>query len=233
MTKLLLIFLLLSFQVHAKKKNIDELDTGLHEPLFIDLIRPINSVKGDLEVNTLCYNQKGKVLCAPEVEYVIKDGLAIEFELPMEGVHIEAYKFAVQQRILRGGLSKDYDHAVQVVFEKARHAIGGTYSVLYYVAGWHRNNWSVVSMNGIAREGSRYIKANNMFVANITGYYNQNQKFAYGLEYNYHQAGYLNGDIKNRILPQIKYDHNGYELQFGIGIQNKSLLIASRLIYVF
>lgn len=220
----ILFLLLIHFQAFAKKKkDINELDIGLHEPLFIDLVRPIASQKGNLEMNALCYGKNGKILCAPEIEYVISNGFAVEFEVPMEGIHAEALKFAVQKQINSHPFSKDYDHAIQVLTEKSLHN-EPTYSALFYVSGYHNNNFSIVAMNGLSTASGV-----NSLVNNIALYHNHTQKLAYGIEYNFAAKG----ETKHRILPQIKYDMNcGLEVQLGVGTQNRKPLIAGRLIYV-
>lgn len=223
MRLIMLTLLLFSSYAFAKKKDINELDVGLHEPLFIDLVRPINSKKGDLEINTLFYGKNGKMLCSPEIEYVISDGFAVEFEVPMENQHAEALKFAVQKQINSHPFSKNYDHAVQVLTEKSLHN-QPTYSAFYYVSGYHSDNFSMVAMNGVSISGGVGSMTNN-----IALYHNHTQKLSYGIEYNFENKG----ETKNRILPQIKYDMNcGLEVQIGIGTQDRKPLIAGRLIYV-
>ena len=71
----------------------------MHEPLFIDLVRQMDSKTGDLEIKTLYYNENGKAMCAPKIEYVTSNGLAIEFEVSMEETKIEGFKFVIQKQI--------------------------------------------------------------------------------------------------------------------------------------
>ncbi|MBX9721432.1 MAG: hypothetical protein K2Q18_07105, partial [Bdellovibrionales bacterium] len=84
---LFLLVLLVSHQVEAFDKNYGT-EAEIPEPLLFDLVRRINSDKNELEINTIViqhqHNEFGRVYIAPEIEYAFADGMAIEFELPVE-----------------------------------------------------------------------------------------------------------------------------------------------------
>lgn len=89
------------------------------EPMVFDLVRPLGTVKGELEINTLAqYAVNGEVDWAPEIEYAVRDGLAFELELPFENSRVQDYKVAAQ------GTLKDYSnhfiHGWQVIGRYAR-----------------------------------------------------------------------------------------------------------------
>src|SRR5690606_33047962 len=67
------------------------------EPLAFDLVRGLGARKGELEVNVLLEVPVGGVPhWAPEVEWALADGAALELELPIRGTELEAIKFASQ-----------------------------------------------------------------------------------------------------------------------------------------
>jgi hypothetical protein len=92
----------LAFAIQAQDPDRDYAAEGtirlsIPEPLIFDLVRPLGARKGEVEINTLFRWPRGETLeWAPEVEVVVGRGIGIEFELPAEGSHIAAYKFAVQ-----------------------------------------------------------------------------------------------------------------------------------------
>ncbi len=83
------------------------------EPMVFDLIRPLGAKRGEAELNSLGripLSRKARQVdgvsdplglvrrsqdrqgteWAPEIEYALTDGLAVEFELPMENLSVEA-----------------------------------------------------------------------------------------------------------------------------------------------
>jgi len=204
--------------------SVDEIDSGLHEPLFIDLVRPIDSKKGQLEVNSLCYG-KSKIACSPEIEYVVEDGLGLELELPINySGQVESIKTAVQKRLNSDYISKRYDHGFQVVGEKNLHGHGSSLT-LFYISGYNKRDISLVMLNGFKKTSDKY-----SLLLNSTLYKNYNHNLSYGVEINYDQKG----DIRYRILPQIKIHFSDkYEIQGGIGIDDHSMISALRMIVVF
>jgi hypothetical protein len=222
----LLLFLLAFFVVDNvfAADTINEIDSGLHEPLFVDLARPIDSKKGQLEVNSLCYG-KSKVACAPEIEYVVEDGLGLELELPINhNGQLESVKTAVQKRLNSDQISKRYDHGFQVIGEKNLRGHGSSLT-LFYISGYNKGDISLVTLNGFKKTSEHY-----SLLLNSTLYKNFNQNFAYGIEVNYDQKG----DFRYRILPQIKIHFSEkYELQGGVGFDRNSLVLALRMITVF
>lgn len=212
---------------------VDEIDSGLHEPLFIDLVRPINSKKGQFEVNSLCYaaaKSDSKVACSPEVEYAIADGLGIELELPMDyNGKLKEIKTAVQKKLDSSSFSKRYEHGIQVIAEQHVQDRGNALT-FYYIAGYNKRDVSLMLLNGLRR------KSNGTYsgLVNYSIYKNFSQNFAYGAEFNYDQKG----SIKRRFLPQLKLHLSSrYELQAGVGFENRfrsdSLLSALRVIALF
>jgi len=204
--------------------SIDEIDSGLHEPLFVDLVRPINSKKGQLEVNSLCYG-KSKIACSPEIEYVVADGLGFELELPINyDGKLESIKTAMQKRLNSDYISKHYDHGFQVIGEKNLHDNDSSLT-LFYISGYNKKDISLVMLNGFKKSSDKY-----SLLLNSTLYKNYNHNFAYGIELNYDQKG----EVRYRILPQIKIHFSTkYEMQAGVGVDDQSMISALRMVVVF
>ncbi len=69
------------------------------EPMVFDLVRGLGARRGEFEFNTLVGLQTypgAEIHWAPEIEWAVRDRLAVEFELPMSGASVEAFKFALQ-----------------------------------------------------------------------------------------------------------------------------------------
>lgn len=186
------------------------------EPLLFDLVRPLGSTKGDLEINVLAQHnlRNGKYEYAPEIEYAFADGLAIELELPFSNGMLEEYKVAVQGTF--GTLrNTTMVHGWQVIARKEE--LSGAYAadLLYLNGQVLGNGWSMFNMAGWRRtefggEGHNQILLNNSV------FYDVSQRLTLGLELNSeidHKANW-----RLRAIPQIHYDLGSFStLQFGIG----------------
>jgi hypothetical protein len=90
------------------------------EPMNFDLVRGLGASRGELEVNSLFYVSRpaGEHLrldWAPEVEWAIVDGFAVEAELPMTDRTVVAYKGAVQWTAPK--ISEGVVHGLQGIAE--------------------------------------------------------------------------------------------------------------------
>lgn len=152
-SKLLIILVFLFSDAVFAEDLVDEIDSGLREPLFIDLVRPIDSKKGQLEVNTLCHkNNSSKTSCAPEVEYVVADGFGVEPELPLDyNGKAESVKTTFQKRIDYNIISSRYSHAIQVIGEKNLQGHKDLFTV-FYISGYNKKDISLVMLNGIKKK---------------------------------------------------------------------------------
>lgn len=124
---------------------------AIPEPMVFDMIRPLGAQRGELEANTLVQrNLSGPeqtVEWAPEVEYAIIDGFAIEAELPIEGTRIAEYKLGLQGTFGTFARGKGI-HGVQYLGLYNR-AAGRWESTLVYIVGLRLNErWSTLSMIG-------------------------------------------------------------------------------------
>ena len=117
------------------------------EPLLFDLMRPLHAKKGELEVNTLgVISRGGKLHWAPEVEYAVADGVAIELEFPFVNSHYESSKFGFQFRM---GHNEKAVHGFQFLTEIDASGDYRTALSALYLFGYRFNDkWSLLSMTG-------------------------------------------------------------------------------------
>lgn len=208
---------------------------SIPEPMFFDLIRPLDSKQGELEINTLAHKSfdakntnksidpfgsgqttidREKIEWAPEIEYAVADGFALEFELPFEGAHLEAYKFGAQYTF--GKPFEGYIHGTQILLETTDEwekynttllYLGGyrfdkTFSTLFMLGGR-------LDLEGENRSQSFEYLANMSLFANIT------HRFIAGIESNYSRDKESNYALA--IIPQIHYEvSDKIEVQAGV-----------------
>lgn len=212
------IILIFGTSVFAKGKAFDEYKTKVEvpEPLFIDLVRSLSAEVGEWEINSLFYHSQGTyddLNWAPEIELVLYDGTAIEFEFPIEGFDLAHYKFAFQQRVYESKRSKSL-HGVQLIYESNK-KFDLSESTFYYILA-HRFNhhWSAIGLWGFKSliEGFEGLELQ----INQSLFYNYSREIDLGLEFNY-----ASGELEGRyfqVVPQLHLAFNhGYKIQFGFG----------------
>jgi len=230
--------------------------SSIPEPMVFDLIRPLDSKKGELEVNTLVsksissQNKKKRLdpfgsgqttrdyeqlEWAPEIEYAVADGFALEFELPTEGTKLEAYKFASQYTF--GKVNESYIHGVQLIVEPDSDFKGYNTSLLYLGGYRFDETYSTLFMLGgrMNLEGRDRHKTFE-YLANATLFAELTHRVVVGLETNY--ASYQDSKYSLAIIPQIHYEAAEHvELQVGMSFgdakyaQEQALVF--RAIYTF
>jgi len=189
---------------------------GIPEPMVFDLIRPLGASKGEIEVNSLFRMVPGErprtLQYAPEIEYTLFDGFGIEFEVPMENAHVDAWKGAVQHT-LPGPFKKYFTHGWQTYIEAGRNG-GGTKANYLYLAGTRLNpQWSVMTMNGVEQE--RRGESSVAFVGNYTVFYQPRDSRSYGLETNFKGSGIT--ESYRLLMPQVQFRGNRLNVQVGAG----------------
>ena len=95
---------------------------SIPEPMVFDLVRPLDAEQGELEANVLATlgtesDDPIAPLVAPEVEYAVADGAAVEFELPFEEGGLAAVKVAGQYTF-GGNQDAGFIHGTQVIGER-------------------------------------------------------------------------------------------------------------------
>lgn len=192
------------------------------EPMVFDLVRPLGAAKGEFEVNSLFrYGlRRGEPLAwAPEIEYAIGRGLALEFELPIEGASVRDYKIAAQQKLWRTPI-KRYTHGLQGIGEIGRGTSSWQASGLY-IAGvrWH-DHWSTISMAGLSRS-SKAGAARTSPLLNHTVFYERWKRTVAGVEWN--SKDLAGARQEWLIMPQMHIRLvEKVNLQVGIGVRRQS-----------
>jgi len=210
------------------------------EPMVFDLVRPLGAKRGEAEINTLAVISLNRNMrspeWAPEVEFAIADGLALEFELPFEEWSLESYKTAGQITFGKA-FNESFIHGAQgiVLYDKET---GNWSPTLLYLAGIQFDEtWSALVMAGIRTEfggEDRSERTNRLF--NFSVFKHINDFATLGLETN--TAIDLSGVSEFRLMPQLHRELRDHVmLQAGSGClftrQATVPEAAFRLIYSF
>jgi hypothetical protein len=190
------------------------------EPMVFDLVRPLSSKKGELEVNTLARksltgNHK-EVQWAPEIEYAVTDNLSVEFELPVSDLNVESYKFAVQGKVGTARKGK-FIHGWQYIGEYGKEDKYLEQTALY-LAGYRFNRrWSVFNMEGVRRSKLNERKINEV-ITNNSVFYDINSQVTLGLESNL--AFNKRAGTYSLLMPQVHIQlAKKLRLQTGFGAE--------------
>ena len=223
-----ILILVLSFSFYSIHSQEIELKHSVEipEPLMFDLVRGLGAKQGELEINALAdfpLNDVSsrEVEWAPEIEYALFDGFAVELEFPFENLELEAIKMAFQWTIGQSKSNK-YIHGIQVLSEIMLHESIVELSALY-VPGYRFNDtWSMLGLIGVMVEvGEDAPKKKNTILLNTSLFANVNENLVLGLELNNTDPtlqGLDDNEMSLLILPQVQYEFNsGYELQLGFG----------------
>ena len=217
----------------------EEKGPRIAEPMVFDLIRPLGAKRGEAEVNVLGLvplrqessrvndvqdplglvrrsPDRETIEWAPEIEYAVCDGVALEFEVPMENSLVEAYKGAGQ--ITFGtALNHRFIHGAQAILQYGRDASMWTTTGLY-LAGFRFNaTWSVFGMVGGRGEilGPALNKEAE-FLANVTLFADVTDRMVAGIETNLNQV--IGGNTGMLFMPQLHYEIDRYwMIQGGVG----------------
>ncbi len=209
------------------------------EPMVFDLIRPLGAKRGEGEVNVLGLiplaqesrrmngaqdplglirrsPDRETIEWAPEIEYAVCDGVALEFEVPMENSHLEAYKGAGQ--ITFGtALNHRFIHGAQAIIQYGRDSSVWTTTGLYLAGFRFNDTWSVFGMVGGRGEilGSVPNKEAE-FLANVTLFADVTDRMVAGIETNLNQV--IGGNTGVLFMPQLHYELDRYwMIQVGVG----------------
>ena len=193
------------------------------EPMVFDLVRPLGAVKGELEGNVLVEipleradGSDPSVIWAPEIEYALLDGLALEFELPFEDGTLEAYKFAAQYTFGTSARNR-LIHGAQGIAEKLRSSGSWELSLLYLAGYRFGRTWSVLGMIG-----GRTIRGGNLpgdeeALLNVSVFADVAPAASIGLETNL--AADFDGHTSALLIPQLHYEvTRNFMIQAGAGM---------------
>lgn len=208
------------------------------EPMVYDLVRPLGVRKGDMEINALAdvNTDSGDVGWAPELEYGLADGLAMEIELPFEDASHERYKVAIQKTL---GIDnqRGVANGWQVFLDLNKHTKTLSGDATYIHAVRWADKWSSLSMLGLRVNGINR-SADLEYLINNTVFYDVSTRLTFGLELN--QEVSTGGSWRYRLTPQLHYDINqNYTVQTGLALstlnagEETEKLWSFRLIRVF
>jgi len=247
MKKYPLAFLLLIFisSAHANQKVSETSDAassseefGIPEPLVFDMVRPLGSPKGEVEVNAFL-NQAtsgGPMQWSPEIEYSFADGYAIELQLPYENSHLGEYQVAMQATLpalIEGRMVQ----GLQGIARKTRHSDAHSADLLYLNGIRFSEKWSTMNMVGARRSafnGNGEIHG----LLNSAWFYHMSSQLILGVEVN--NEIHKHNNWHYRLTPQVHYSFDDNKaIQFGVGpsrlADNKKLekMMALRFVYSF
>jgi hypothetical protein len=172
------------------------------EPMYFDLVRPLGASRGELEVNVLGRQgfERGQLQWAPEIEYAIRDGLAVELEFPMEGQRLSEYKVALQGTL--GQLREStMIHGWQIIGRRDRDTRRYGADLLYLNGFTFGGRWSLFNMAGLRSDGAA--ERRHAGLLNSSLFVEYSQRLTLGLETNT-EIGY--GGWQGRVIPQLHYD---------------------------
>ena len=217
----------------------EERGPRIAEPMVFDLIRPLGAKRGEIEVNVLGLvplrqessrlNQvqdpvglirrspdREIIEWAPEIEYAVCDGVAVEFEVPMENSRVEAYKGAAQ--ITFGtALNHRFIHGAQAILQYGRDSSVWTTTGLYLAGFRFNDTWSVFGMFGGRGEVAGPVPKKEVeLLANITMFADVTDRMVAGIETNLNQV--IGGNTGMLFMPQLHYEIDRYwMIQGGAG----------------
>ncbi len=192
------------------------------EPMVFDLVRSLGARRGEFEVNVLglfplSNLEDREIDWAPEVEYALLDGLALEFELPFEGSRLAAYKFAGQVTF-GTGFGERFIHGAQFIVEKLRNERVWELTPLYIAGFRFDERWSVLGMVGYRTEVGDESENSHELLVNPSIFLDLTHRMSVGIETNF--SSDFEGDWHLLTIPQWHFeliDH--VELQAGVGLQ--------------
>jgi hypothetical protein len=230
-------------QVEMFRANTaDESSGELHipEPMVFDLVRPLGAKRGEFEVNTLvrwvASGEGPRFQWAPEIEYAVWDGHAVELELPFSNTRSEALKVAYQMTLPTRESSR-FVHGLQLIGERLWLGERGHVLQPLYLTGYAtRGHTSFMAITGARLEwsGSRM---DSRFLINPSVFHNLNQQLAVGLETNWEFAALDQFEL--RVMPQLHMELGlSTSLQMGVGLERSvtgdvSGVVAFRVIRTF
>ena len=217
----------------------EEKGPRIAEPMVFDLIRPLGSTRGEAETNVLGIvplrqqsrrvndvadplglvrrsPDRGDVEWAPEIEYTVCDGIALEFEVPIENSRLEAYK-AAGQVTFGTAFDHRFIHGAQTIIQYGRDSSIWTTTGLYLAGVRLDKTWSLFGMLGGRAEiiGPVSNKAVEL-LANATLFADVTDRLVAGVETNFNQV--IRGDIEVLFMPQLHYEvDRHWMIQAGVG----------------
>lgn len=214
----LLFTLLFIWPTHAQEAYQEyKRKSEIPEPLFVDLVRNLQSTAGEWEINSLFYQDNtswSQQHWAPEIEWVFRPGTAFEFELPMEGHHLRRYKIAIQQ-LLWSNPSESHLQGLQAIVETDTTGSQSEWVLYHIIAQRLGHNFSMLGLYGA--RWYNYHSQDLQVSLNQSFFYNHSREVDLGLELNWQPSGHQTTDLL-QIVPQLHLAlGSGFKIQFGMG----------------
>lgn len=206
----------------AEDKSAEDDSPRIPEPMVFDLVRPLGAKRGEFEVNTLGIFplrraqpvegdlpdalglETNDVEWAPEIEYAIRDGLALEFELPFEGGTLGAYKAAAQWTF-GTGFQNHFIHGTQLIVQYDRRPATWVPTLLYLAGVRFDERWSALGMFGLRGDTGAADPGDRLnFIANLSVFADVSAHLTMGLEANFEQT--LAGKTALLMMPQVHWE---------------------------
>lgn len=206
----------------AEDWGAEDAEVSIPEPMVFDLVRPLGAHRGESEVNVLAMFPFGgddsrghqPVDWAPEIEYAVRDGFAVEFELPFEDGELEAYKFALQWTF--GAWRECVIHGAQVIVEPEKHFDECGATVLYLLGARLSQRWSTLAMLGVETQFGEAHTDQAIGILNVSLFRDLSPWSTVGVECDSRLGASESSAVE--IIPQLHCeltDHS--ELQVGVG----------------
>lgn len=203
----------------AELEDLASRPLNIAEPMVFDLVCDLGAVRGTAEVNVLSVvpldsDDPSVWEIAPEFEYAVADGFALELELPFEDGGLESIKFGAQYTFGRNG---SFIHGTQVIVERLLHEDAWDAALLYIPAYRFNDTWSSISLLGIgalvgnAADDEVAALINSTLLADLT------ENLVLGFEVNL--AWVPNGATSLLLMPQLHIELTAnLQLQIGVGV---------------
>lgn len=205
-------------EAHAQLGKAHDLP-DIPEPMVFDLVRPLGAEKGECEVNSLfsipLTGRQKKFFWAPETEYVLGRGYAIEPQLLFQNGEFQGFQFSGQKTFgtfwknnaIHGALLRaEYIRPEQQLSSDAAYLCGARLN----------KRWSFFGIPGLRRlgysRGGRFVT-----LLNASLFYHLRDNLVLGLENNLELTRH-----HNRILvtPQVHWTFTkNTQLQYGLGFE--------------
>lgn len=198
------------------------------EPMVFDLIRPLGAPRGELEINVLNIASfrpnHGQYEWAPEIEYAVFDGFAVEYEIPIEETKVLAQKFAAQYTF-GAAFNNAFIHGVQgIAYFDTRHG-DFTPTVLYVAGVRFDETWSLLGMFGGSYGAQTFPFSEEPpltgtdLITNVTLFANATDRLVLGVETNHSRQ--LRGPAELLVMPQAHFElTRRFTLQIGYGLRD-------------
>lgn len=204
--KYFILFLLFSVTAHAET-------TSFPEPMVYDLMRGLDSKKGEAEVNSL-FLANGQM--SPEIEYAVKDGWAFELETPIENGKAQALKWGSQYTFYQRG--NELLIGAQGIFEDQLYKPRNDYSLTLVVDYKLSDNFSLVGIGGMRSATIENRTDHNVGILNLSLFYNVSDALFVGVE-NDNKLYFTDKELHINTIPQVSVRVNKkLRFQAGYGI---------------